>query len=122
MGMMKEIFSEMEEINEQLINIINLIKEMSDEFDLTDEFSEDFEWFEEMTDISWCLDEWGYNKSSVEKVVDAYYYDLRDLTDNIRESAERFELFQIWDYLDRIYDELDTFWSLDVDNYITLLD
>ena len=119
MSKMKDLYMEIEPINDELMCIIDRIAEVSDNLQVC---KEDVRWFTENAEIFWCFDEFGYNSDSVLKVVDAYWHDLTDLLDKLTEEANKMEMFDYLDDIERIQCDLDI-WSIpNIDNIRQLLD
>lgn len=111
MSVMKRIFEETMELEDNFQTILNHLWELIDDFDLMDEFSEDLLTMEELKDFNSWFDNYGYTIQTVELYLDNLTYDTDTIVRRIKESANNWLAFDLLDRIKPIETEIE-YWEI----------
>ncbi len=111
MSVMKRIFEETTELEDNFQTILNHLWELIDDFDLMDEFSEDLLTMEELKEFNSWFDSYGYTIQTVELYLENMTYDTNTIVMRIKESANNWLVFDLLDRIKPIESEIE-YWEI----------
>ena len=111
MKLMNMICDSMETIMDDYQTILNGLWELADDFDLMYDFSEDLLDMEELKEFSPWFDNYGYSIQTIELYLENISYDTMTIVRNIKELADNWQAFDIFDRIQPIEKQIE-YWEL----------